>query len=320
MISTIKKVIRKIILGTISIIENNTGFKISNDKGLKLTYNKIKTDRQLYLQYYSKESIKNRAFYNICAGGHGGFGGYFHHPYWTNIDVVAPILLDGWKRYNPEKDILHDLLDKTPLPIETESAEIIQSQYTIEHIDNAAAEYFFKEVYRSLKPGGVFKVVAPNNELDYRAYLNNDKSYYSWVNIQSTNRHNPVYGNKTPMNKASFEQVALVHFAANVSTIHGGDNPVRIQDEEFKQVMKTMTMEDAFDYCSSKCSVEIQRQFRANHINWWTHDKLVKALKAAGFSRVQIMAPGQSSAPVLRNQKYFDNLWNSVALFVEAVK
>ena len=109
--------------------------------------------------------MKKRAFYNICAGGHGGFGGYFYHPYWTNIDIVAPILLDGWLKYNPEKDILHDLLDKIPLPMESDSAEIIQSQYTIEHIDNEATNYFFKEAYRSLKPGGVFKVIAPNNEL-----------------------------------------------------------------------------------------------------------------------------------------------------------
>ena len=264
--------------------------------------------------------MKKRAFYNICAGGHGGFGGYFYHPYWTNIDIVAPILLDGWLKYNPEKDILHDLLDKIPLPMESDSAEIIQSQYTIEHIDNEATNYFFKEAYRSLKPGGVFKVIAPNNELDYRVYLNNDKSYYTWVDIQSSDRHNPVYGNKVRMDQASFEQVCLVHFAANVSTIHGADNPQRIQDEEFKHIMNTMKMEDTFDYCTSKCSVEIQRKFRANHINWWNHNKLIKALKVAGFSDVQIIAPGQSSAPVLRNQKYFDNLWNSVALFVEAVK
>jgi len=320
MTNPVKKAVRKLALNTQSIIETNTGLKITNDKGLKVTYNKIKEDIDLYFQHYGKDSIKKRAFYNICAGGHGGFGGYFHHPYWTNIDVEAPILLDGWKRYNPEKDILHDLLDKTPLPLESDSAEIIQSQYTIEHLDNEAADYLFKEVYRSLKPGGVFKVVAPNIELDYRAYLNNDRSYYKWVDIQSSKRHQPVYGNKTQLNQASFEQIALVHFAANVSTIHAGDNPQRIQDEEFKHVMNTMKMEDAFDYCTSKCSVEIQRKYRANHINWWNHDKLIQALKAAGFSEIKIMAPGQSAAPVLRNQKYFDNLWNSVALFVEAVK
>ncbi|MCT4590054.1 MAG: class I SAM-dependent methyltransferase [Carboxylicivirga sp.] len=312
MTELVKNVMRKIAVRTRNTIENKTGVKI--------TYNSVKNDLDMYLQLYNKESLNNRAFYNICSGGHGGFGGHFYHPMWTNIDVEAPILLDGWKRYNPEKDIWHDLLDQKPLPIESDTAEIIQSQYTIEHIDNVSANYFFKEVYRSLKPGGVFKVVTPNIELDYHAYLNDDKYFYNWVNLHSSPRYHPVYGYKIPLNQASREQVALVHFAANASTIHKGNNPRQIKDEEFKEVMHTMKKEDALDYCTSRCSMEIQRQYRSNHVNWWNHQKLAETLKAAGFKNIKILAPNQSSVPVLRNQKYFDNLYNTVALFMEAEK
>ncbi len=314
------KLVRNLALKALNIIENNTGVKVSNDLGLRVTYNRIRNDQYMYFQHYGESSVKNRLFYNICVGGHGGFGGYFYHPFWTNIDIEAPILLDGWKRYNPEKDIMHDLLDKTPLPIESDSAEIIQSQYTIEHLDNESANYFLKEVHRTLKPGGVFKVVAPNIELGYRAYLNGDKTYYKWVDIKSNPRHQAVYGHKIPLNKTSLEQVALDFFAANVSTIHSGDNPYRITDEEFKEIMHSLKMEDALNYCTLKCSVEIQRKYRSNHINWWNHEKLINALKMAGFSNIQIVAPGQSSSPVLRNPKYFDHLGSSVALFVEAIK
>ncbi len=312
--------VRKLALKTLNIIENNTGLKITNDLGLRITYNSIKNDTELYFQLYNEDSVKNRRFYNICVGGHGGFGGYFYHPFWTNIDIEAPILLDGWKRFDPHRDIKHDLLDMTPLPLESNSAEIIQSQYTIEHLDNEAAHYFLKEAYRALKPEGIFKVVTPNIELGYRAYLNGDKTYYKWVDIKSSQRHQSVYGHKIPLNKASFEQVALDFFAANVSTIHSEDNPHKITDEEYKHVMNTMKMEDALDYCTKKCSVEIQRKYRSNHINWWNHEKLISALKAAGFTKIQIMAPGQSSSPVMRNPKYFDNQGSSVALFIEAIK
>ncbi|MGQ1787246.1 methyltransferase domain-containing protein [Saccharicrinis sp. GN24d3] len=312
MSSTIKNAAIKLAINTQGLIESKTG--------LKITYNKVKDDTQLYVVYYGEDSVKKRLFYNICAGGHGGFGGYFYHPCWTNIDIEAPILLDDWARFNLEKDIKHDLLDMTPLPLESETAEIIQSQYTIEHITDKAAKYFFKEAYRTLKPGGIFKVVAPNIELDYRAYMNNDKSYFEWVDTQSQEKYRHVYGNETPLNQASLEQIALVHFAANASIIHEGGNPERIQDEEFKHVMRTMKMEDAFDYCTSKCSIEIQRKYRANHINWWNHAKLIEMLKEAGFTNLYITAPGQSTAPVLRNRTYFDNMWNHVALFVEAIK
>jgi SAM-dependent methyltransferase len=302
----------KMALYTVGNIEKKTG--------LRITYTKKKDDTELYVRLYGKKSVNNRLFFNVCAGGHGGFGGYFSHPCWTNVDVIAPALGNNWVRYNPKTDISHDLLEMIPLPIVTDSAEIIQSQYTIEHITTSAAKYFFKEVFRSLKPGGIFKVVAPNIELDYVSYLNNDKSFFQWVDTQSTKEFSEIYGNGTPINRASLEQIAIVHFAANASTIHVGGNPQRIQDEEFKHIMHTMKMEEAYDYCIAKCSIEIQKKYRANHINWWNHEKLIYALKEAGFRKIHILAPGQSSAPVLRNRNFFDNMWNEVALFVEATK
>ncbi len=287
--------------------------------GYEIVNKKLVDDSELYAKAFGKESVENRRFYNICAGGHLGFGGGFNHPCWTNLDVIRPIR-NGFSEYNPDKDVVYDLLEMNPLPIEDNAAEIIQSQYAIEHITNEAAEHFFKEVYRTLKPGGIFKVVAPNIELDYLAYQKKDKGFYFWVDQMS---HENVYndlGFNGPLNNASFEQVVIVHFAANASTIHVGGNAKKIDDKEFEHVMNTMKKEDAFDYCTSKCSVDIQKKFRQNHINWWNHEKLILALKKAGFRNCSIMAPGQSSQPVLRNNQYFDNLWNGVALFVEAIK
>lgn len=292
---------------------------LTKKAGFRIVSTRKDDDSELYIKYYSEESVRNRMFFNICAGGHLGFGGGFYHPCWTNIDVIRPVL-NGSTVFNPKMDITHDLLEMEPLPIETETAEIIQSQYAIEHITTSAAKYFLKEVYRTLKPGGVFKVVTPNIELDYMAYKNKDRRYYSWIGFQSKKEISDFHGYKIPLSLATLEQVALVHFAANASTIHIGANPQQISDEEFIEVMNTMKMEDAYDYCVDRCSVEIQKKYRTNHINWWNHEKLKDALTEAGFKRVHFLAPGQSSAYVLRNRHYFDNLWNDVALFVEAIK
>jgi len=72
--------------------------------------------------------------------------------------------------------------------------------------------------------------------------------------------------------------------------------------------------------CTARCSVEKQKLYRYNHINWWTHSKLTEMLREAGFSTTYILAPGQSSTRVMRNKTYFDRHWNDVALFMEAVK
>lgn len=84
--------------------------------------------------------------------------------------------------------------------------------------------------------------------------------------------------------------------------------------------MQTSNIEDVLDYCTSRCKIDVQKEFRNNHINWWNHNKLIKALEKAGFKEVYIVSPNQSTARVLRNNSYFDKLWNEVALFVEAVK
>ena len=293
--------------------------KLFYNFGYELVNAKKKDDTALYIKLYGNESVSEKRFYNVCGGGHLRYGGGFSHPCWRNLDLLRSV--EGWNNsYNSSKDIPHDLLSMESLPIENNTAEIIQSQYSIEHISDEAALFFLKEANRALKPGGILKIVVPNIELDYLAYTNNDKSYFAIDSMSLKKNYEAKSRFKTPFNQASFEQIFLSRFASNATIIHGGNNPNRIDDKEFKHSFATMDKEDAFTHCSSKCSVEVQKEIRYNHINWWNHNKLLRMLEEAGFKQNSILAPGQSSTPVLRNNQYFDNLWNHVALFVESKK
>src|SRR5512135_1627570 len=157
-----------------------------------------------------------------------------------------------------------------PLPIESNTAEIILSQYSVEHIPDTAAAHFFREAHRALKTDGTLRVVTPNADLDLFAYKNRDLSSFFWIPWMSTPKVYQQMGYRIPLNQASLEQIILVHFAANASTIHVGGNQNQITDEEFREVMDSMPKEDALDYCTSRCSVEIQKKYRTNHMNWWT--------------------------------------------------
>lgn len=287
--------------------------------GIRLSKIQSPDDIDFYKKFFPEDSIINKKFYNVCAGGHISFGGGFWHPLWRNLDVMNP--QKNWgNTFIASKDIIYDMLNMEPLPIESNSAEIIQCQYSIEHVNDKAAAFFFKEVYRVLKPGGLFKIVTPNATLDYLAYNNNDKLYFDWLDIHSSKEMVENQGYKKPLREVSFEQVVMAHFAASVSENHIGNNPQVISDAEFRKVMSTQKMEDALEYCTSKCDPEIQKKFRYNHMNWWNHDKVQQFLSKAGFNKIYIMAPGQSNSPVLRNSANFDNLWNFVALFMEAKK
>lgn len=274
--------------------------------GYELKLSRKKHDVKVYQQLYGNESVANQRFYNINGGGHFDFGGGLDHPCWKNLDVPR-----SSEPKNSADTIIHDLQDLKPLPMESNSAELVHSQYAIEHITDDAARVMFKEVNRILKPKGVFRIVAPNNELDYIAYSNNDPSYFYWANF---------FNYKIPLKEASLEQIFLVHFAANASIIHQDPAPNPINDAEFKQIFSENPFADAMDICTSRCSVEKQKRYRYNHINWWNHNKLKTMLEEGGFTTTFIVAPGQSSTQVMRNKTYFDRHWNDVALFMEAVK
>lgn len=291
---------------------------ILNRRGYKIVKIEAEDDREIYHKTYPKESIKNRRFYNICGGGHGDFGMSFNHPYWTNIDLDRPCL--NGTNYDPKKDISHDLLDLKPLPLESGSAELFYSQYSVEHITDEAATLLFKETFRVLKRGGIFKICCPNNMLDYLAYQQKDLSYYSWIEMFSKPGAYQGMHFKMPLNQASFEQTFLVHFASNTSTIHFDGAEERFEDEDVKQIIKENTFEKAMDIFTKKCSVEKQRLYRRDHISWWSPDKLERMLKEAGFKLVYTLSCGQSATKVMRNNYYFDKYWPFVALYVEAQK
>lgn len=284
-------------------------------RGTEIKITKLGNINSIYHQNYSSDSIVNRRFYNVSAGGHSDL--YVDHPYWTNLDLEGVAQMNDYSIAVPQV-VPYDMLFKQNLPIDNNSAEIILSQYSIEHVPDEAAEFFFQESFRVLKSNGLLRVVAPNIDLDMRAYKNNDRSYFFWDEWYSDNPS--LYGLTMPMNQASLEQVFISHFAAHASEIHIADNPDKIGDEEFRSIIKTLTNEEVYNYCTSRCKVQIQENHRYNHINWWSYDKLINALKKTGFKDVYIAGPLQSSAHIFRKDTHFEKKPNFVALTVEAIK
>jgi hypothetical protein len=287
-------------------------FKVAHKSASLLGYNlrKINTDDvSLYRRLYGEESVKKRRFYNISAGAYRGFGGGIHHPCWTNIDLDKP-----WEKtqysprdveYNPRFDIAHDLLSLQQLPVETSIAELAHTRYTIASLTDEAALHMFKEVFRILKKGGIFRISTPNIDLDYMAYLRNDLSFFYWFGDDG---------------HVSIEQAFLFHVASQISTLHTDGTQQKISDEQFRELMRAKPMEEALDFFTSKCSVELHKKHRQDHINWWNQKKLEKMLSLAGFTSFYVSMREQSAAPVLRNEVYFDNDDNKFVMYMEAVK
>lgn len=120
-----------------------------------------KPNIDLYSNLYSEDSIMNKRFYNIGAGG-------FSHPFWTNVDHDS----EWYANYRSmtRQGIDYDLFSLEPLPVEPDSAEIVYSSHTVEHINDEAAQNMFNESYRILKPNGYLRITTPNIDLECRAF------------------------------------------------------------------------------------------------------------------------------------------------------
>lgn len=262
-------------------------------------------DLDLYRRIYGEDATRERRFYNVGAGT-------FRHPAWTNVDHESAWY--GGTQINLE----WDLLALGPFPVPDHSAEIVYTSHTIEHVTDEAVANLFRETRRVLKPGGVVRVTAPNIDLDFRAYREGDREHFRhYIDRYSLPDHWRTLFTQS-LAQASLPQLFLIRFATNASTLHVDGAASRLSDADVDRMFRNEPYEKALDACVARCSLDVQRRFPGNHINWWNPNKVKRFLRDAGFDTVYVSAYGQSRSPVLRNTDYFDNTHPKLSLYVEA--
>lgn len=265
----------------------------------------------LYDRLYPQASRRDRRLYNVGAGR-------FSHPYWTNIDYDSE-----WYARNREHmrtGIQYDLLSLQPIPVDSDSAEIVYTSHTIEHITDAAAENLFKEAHRMLKPGGVFRATTPNVELELQAYREDDRDYFYWIDRYSQHAEMARIGIRIAMREASTAQVLLHHFAASASELVVDGAADRVSDAQLAEWLAALPVEEALNRCTAICPVDLQRKYPGRHSNWWSFAKIERMLRAAGFTQIYLSGYGQSRRPVLRNTRLFDSTHPQISLYAETIK
>ena len=261
-----------------------------------------------YYKEYPLESLENKCFYNIGAGS-------FYHPLWTNIDYET----DHYKAKQRKGFVHHNLMEITPLPIETDSAEIVYSSHTIEHVDNTAVLNMMKEAYRILKPGGCIRLTTPDAWIEYQAYMKRDISFWDWQIAYYSRKGKWETLYKKPLSKASVEQLFLHHFASQLCEIDVDDSvEKKYSDIEINEVFSKYSMEEGLDFFTQQC--QFNADHPGNHINWWDYNKLEFFLKEAGFKTIYRSGYGQSLYAPLRDTDLFDNTHPTLSIYIEAVK
>jgi ubiquinone/menaquinone biosynthesis C-methylase UbiE len=277
-----------------------------NQSGFDIT-RKPKTNFSNVYDNFPEESLLKRRFYNIGAGSFG-------HPNWTNIDYAT----EHYREHQKHPFINYNLMELKPLPIADDIAELVYSSYTIEHISDDAARNMLRESYRILKPGGGIRLITPSARLFFLAYKKKHIKYFYWVDGYSKpGSWEKFY--KVPLSKASIHQLFLHYFAGQLCEIDIDNSPQKkYSDSEISEIFLNNPAVETLNFFTKQCKFNPKQP--GNHINWWTHEKIISFLKEAGFSEPYIAGWGQSLFPPFLDTNLFEDAHFKISLCVEAIK
>jgi predicted SAM-dependent methyltransferase len=215
----------------------------------------------------------------------------FPHPLWHKLDNPTDMEEFSRKQHG-NIDIAHDLMSGAPLPIADNCLAIAYCSHVIEHLRDADVRGLFREIHRTLAPGGTFRVVAPDARLFHDAYLRGDIHHF----------RNAVGLYPAP----SIEQKLLLQVASSLVQHHPAQGHRKLTDDEIRASVHSMKMEDCFEHFKAMIPMEVQKQHPADHVNWFSVEKVLGMLTEAGFRNAAPSAYLQSHLPVLRNKYLFD--------------
>lgn len=98
---------------------------------------------------------------------HLGPGRQKYLPGWINVDANF---------LTAKCDVWADLRNK--LPFRNASVDVFYSHHVVEHLEDGLLRSHFSEIYRCLKPGGVFRIGGPNGDMAMRKYLSGDFGWF----------------------------------------------------------------------------------------------------------------------------------------------
>ncbi|MEQ8327948.1 MAG: methyltransferase domain-containing protein [Parvibaculum sp.] len=96
---------------------------------------------------------------------HLGPGQKAYLPGWTNIDA---------NMFTSKCDIWLDL--RNPLPFPDNSVDAIYSHHMIENLPDIEA--YFRDTFRVLKPGGIYRAAGPNGDMAIAKFIENDHDWF----------------------------------------------------------------------------------------------------------------------------------------------
>lgn len=281
----------------LEILENIKAFPVRNTEfGTALDVDTVLSSVRQHIEIMGEKDAARRCNYNFGAGG-------WWHPCWKSVDRMCDKHRDGLLH---SMDIDWDISSGTRFPVDDGTAYLAMTGATIEHLKDEHVAHMFREAYRVLRPGGYFRVAAPDMTLFHRAWKLGDRSFFP--------------ESQRPSGRdASIHQLYVYWVASQLSQVDTEVPVAKLSDEEIVAFLSE-GMEVGLEKICGRVDFELEQKTTVDHVNWWTPEKTITFLENAGFEEVYNSAHGQSAHPIFRDTHLFDTSHPSISLHVEARK
>jgi len=212
---------------------------------------------------------------------------------WTCVDLYH------------KSDVSIDFRKKQVLPFGTNTVDIAFTSHMVEHINDDADMFLFKEIYRILKPNGTVRIVCPDYDKAMDAYKNKNIKFFQKGGVRTIGK--------------TLERMFVNYFASfrkkgyrGIANYSGG--PI-VKPEEVKKIIATGDRDKIINWCVSKIPKDAPY---IAHVNGFNYNKIRLMLQRAGFKTIYKSAYRKSKVPELRTGA-FDNR-PTVSLYTECKK
>ena len=266
---------------------------LRNSKLPYVKYPRYAFDRRYYLnQDIYHEYLDTDLFCNL------GAGHWFFHPRWHCFDFYSREFSRKSANY-----INWDFREKKPLPA---SYLLAYCSHVIEHIPACDADAFISIVFASLREGGAFRLVLPDADLVYDAYISGRLSFFEIFSSRIGDHVDPEH----------ILEFFLCHLIATCKS----RAPVFTKQFAIEVRSKSLCLDKHkfLDWLTSDIFSNIDSGM--DHVTWYNYSKLEDLLKRNGFSHVYRSGFGQSCFTPMRQFPLFDGWLPSISMYVECIK
>jgi predicted SAM-dependent methyltransferase len=217
-------------------------------------------------------------------------------PPWRHPRVVC---LD----YDPARaEVSFDLNQPKALPFANDRFLGVYTSHCLEHLKQSAVDHICKEVWRVLKPGGVFRITVPDIKAYLETYDARDVSYFQWIH------------GKFPFRYDSWLRLIVRGFAEPVVDFYS--------DDKLVELYSSKSHEEFLNFFTDQVDKSTDERYflPTAHKSWHSAEKFITNLTHIGFSSVREVGRFESECEVFRDRRTFNNTRPHLSFYVEAIK